>query len=86
MPSQGGRRRARAEPNALEMVKQREPLLGFPLLYSLTNPLIEAGEGGPDLGFHLYGQSAALSRAVPADELVKQFVAETEREIAKLVT
>ena len=47
---------------ALEMIKQREPLLGFPLLYSLTDPLIEAGEGGPDLGFHLYGQSAALSR------------------------
>lgn len=71
---------------ALEMVRQREPLLGFPLLYSLTDPLIEAGEGGPDLGFHLYGQSAALSRQVPAGELVKQLVAETEREIAKLTT
>jgi nitronate monooxygenase len=69
---------------ALELVKQREPLLGFPLLYSLTNPLIEAGEGGSDLGFHLYGQSAALSRAVPADELVKHLVTETERKIAEL--
>jgi nitronate monooxygenase len=81
-------RAARAVRNryALEMVRQREPLLGFPLLYSLTNPLIEAGEGSPDFGFHLYGQTAALSREVPAGELVKQFVAETEREIAKLTT
>ena len=64
---------------ALEMIKQREPLLAFPLLYSLTNPLIETGEGGPDFGFHLYGQSGALCREVPAGELVKQLVAETER-------
>ena len=71
---------------ALEMIKKREPLLEFPLLYSLTDPLIEALENGPDFGFHLYGQSAAFSRDVPAGELVKQLVAETEREIMKLVT
>jgi nitronate monooxygenase len=71
---------------ALEMIKQREPLLEFPLLYGLTDTLSEATEGGQDYGFHLYGQSAALSREIPAAELVDQLVAETEREIARLRT
>ena len=81
-------RAARAVRNryALEMLEQREPPLPFPLLYSLTDPLHEAGGGHQDFGFHLYGQSAALSREVPAAELVKQLVAETTREIAKLVS
>jgi nitronate monooxygenase len=69
---------------ALEMIKHREPLLEFPLLYGFTDPLGEAKAGRQDFGFHLYGQSAALSREVPAAELVRQLVAETEREITKL--
>lgn len=81
-------RAARAVRNryALEMLEQRGPVLAFPLLYNLTDPLREADEGSQDFGFHLYGQSAALSREVPAADLVNQLVAETEREIAKLVS
>ncbi len=79
-------RAARAVRNryALEMREQREPLLAFPLLYNLTDPLGEAVEGGQDFGFHLYGQSAALCRELPAAELMNQLVEETTREIAKL--
>ena len=79
-------RAARAVRNryALEMREQRAPLLAFPLLYNLTDPLGEADEGSEDFGFHLYGQSAALCQEVPAAELVNQLVAETTKEIAKL--
>ncbi len=81
-------RAARAVRNryALEMLEQHKPLLAFPLLYSLTDPLYEADETQEDFGFHLYGQSAALSREVPAAQLVKLLAAETTREIAKLVS
>ena len=81
-------RAARAVRNrfALEMLQQREPLLAFPLLYSLTDPLGVADESCQDFRFHLYGQSAALCREIPAAELVNQLVGEIEREIAKLIS
>ena len=69
---------------ALEMMKQREPLLEFPLLYNLTDPLAEAADGRQDFAFHLYGQSASLCREIPASDLVRQLVAETAREMQKL--
>jgi nitronate monooxygenase len=71
---------------ALAMMKQREPLLEFPLLHDLTDPLAKAANESQDFVFHLYGQSAALCRETPASDLVSQLVAATAREIEKLQT
>ncbi len=62
------------------MMERREPLLDFPLLYSLTDPLSETSNSHEDFGFYLYGQSGALCREVPAADLVRQLVSETARE------
>ena len=76
--------RAVRTPYALQMMKQREPLLEFPLLYNLTDPLAEVADGRQDFAFHLYGQSASLCREIPASDLVSQLVAATAREMQKI--
>ena len=48
----------------------------FPLMYTLSGPLIEAGahSGDEDWNDLLYGQAAALNRALPAGELLEELV------------
>ena len=71
---------ARAKRNRYtnEMAILRQRLPDFPLMYELSSPLVDAArdEGGEDLDFHLYGQSASLNREMPASELVRTLVAE----------
>ena len=78
--------RARRSAYALEMARTSEPLPAFPQLYALTSPLLAAAaaRGTDDVGFQLYGQAAALSRELPAAELVMQLVGETAALAARL--
>ncbi len=78
--------RAKRSRYALEMARSSEPLPAFPQLYALTSPLLAAaaGRGTDDVGFQLYGQAAASSRALPAAEIVQRLVAETAELTARL--
>ena len=60
------------------MAESREPLPAFPLMYGFSAPLKQAGEaqGTADFEALLYGQAAALNRALPAAELVALLVEE----------
>jgi nitronate monooxygenase len=71
--------RAKRTRYALEMEKTRARLPEFPLMYALTAPLGEAerSKGRGDFTFHLYGQAAALTRELSAEELMRNLVAET---------
>ena len=71
--------RARRSRYAEAMAESPEPLPDFPQLYALTMPLVAAHRADLDgeVGFHLYGQAAALNRALPAADLVARLVAET---------
>jgi nitronate monooxygenase len=62
-----------------EIAKNREPLPDFPSMYALSDPLVEAAyaRGNEDFAFHLYGQAAALTRELPAGELVRSLVRES---------
>jgi nitronate monooxygenase len=70
----------------LEMAGHAFRLLDFPSMYALSEPLWEADRaaGRGDFAFQLYGQAAALSRAMPAAELVRRLVAETREVIRSL--
>jgi nitronate monooxygenase len=76
--------RARRSRYASEMAGHRLP--DFPSQLALTGPLLEAAGrvGNPDFAFHVYGQSAALSRPLPAAELVRLLVAETREVLGQL--
>ena len=78
--------RARRSGYALEMARSSEPLPAFPQLYALTTPLRTAAEatGDADITFQLYGQAAALTRELPAADLVLQLVEETRALAARL--
>jgi nitronate monooxygenase len=67
---------------ALEMAHHDRRGLDFPLMYMLSEPLWRTGRR--DFAFQLYGQAAALNRAVPALELVERLVAETREVIQSL--
>ena len=56
------------------------PLPDFPTMYAYSGPLMESSEkaGDEDFSFLLYGQAAALSRALPAAELMAVLVEETK--------
>jgi len=49
-------------------------------------PLVAAHTDDPDgeVGFHLYGQAAALNRELPAADLVARLVAETAAVLKRL--
>lgn len=78
--------RARRSGYALEMARSSEPLPAFPQLYALTTPRRTAAEatGDADITFQLYGQAAALTRELPAADLVLQLVEETRALAARL--
>ncbi|NQU56396.1 MAG: nitronate monooxygenase [Rhodospirillales bacterium] len=69
-----------------EMAGKEESLPGFPILNTLTGPLrkasAEAGKG--DFMSLWSGQSAALSKALPAAELLQTLVRETDAVLAGL--
>jgi nitronate monooxygenase len=71
--------RAKRTRYAAEMEMKRARLPDFPEMYSLSAPLTEADRSNQsgDFSFHLYGQAAALSKALPAEELVRSLVAAT---------
>jgi nitronate monooxygenase len=62
---------------AEEMATSREPLPAFRQMYALSGP-IEAAATDAEASFHLYGQAAALNRELPAAELFRRLIAETE--------
>lgn len=74
--------RAKRSRYAQEMAERGRRLPDFPSMYALSEPLLEANSttGNGEFAFHLYGQAAALNRALPAAELV-QLVAETREVI-----
>ena len=67
--------RARRTRYAADMERSRMRLPDFPAMYELSEPLSAAGTSG-DFDFHIYGQSAPLSRELPAAELMHLLVAE----------
>ena len=80
------RRRARY---AAEMEGQRMRLPDFPAMYALSEPLSEAERArrsGDDFAFHIYGQSAALNRELPASELMRLLVAEAKSAFRAMAT
>jgi nitronate monooxygenase len=78
--------RARRSRYALEMAQLSEPVPAFPQLYALTSPLraADAARGSGDITFQPYGQAAALSRELPAADLVARLVAETAAVLERL--
>ncbi|HSF64009.1 MAG TPA: nitronate monooxygenase, partial [Paracoccaceae bacterium] len=68
-------RPARARRTALGAALQDGPVTDYPLPRALTSAL--AGSPGGAADFWLYGQAAALARALPAGNLVARLVAET---------
>ncbi|HEX8819135.1 MAG TPA: nitronate monooxygenase [Archangium sp.] len=75
-------RPARGLANTLtEELKDLEVLLPYPLQHSATSPLrgAAAAQGDPRFMTLWSGQAAALSRAIPAAELVRELVEESER-------
>lgn len=67
------------------MEATREPLPAFLQMYGLTDPLLDAGQD--DIAsFHLYGQAARLNRAIPAADLLRLLVAETEAAFTRVST
>jgi len=75
-------RPARGLANTLsEELKDAQALLPFPLQHAATSPLRGAAAAQGDTRFMTLwaGQAAALSRAMPAGELVREFVLESER-------
>ncbi|MCH8167692.1 MAG: nitronate monooxygenase [Proteobacteria bacterium] len=69
-----------------EMAGKEDTFPGFPILNTLTGPLrkasAEAGSG--DFMSLWSGQAAALSKSLPAAELVETLVAETDEALARL--
>ena len=57
----------------------------FPTMYGYSLPLVESSEqaGDDDFQFLLYGQAAALNRALPAAELVRVLVDEAQALLAR---
>jgi nitronate monooxygenase len=78
--------RGRRSRYAEAMARSSEALPDFPQLYALTMPLVAAHKDDPDgeVGFHLYGQAAALNRELPAADLVARLVAETAAVLKRL--
>jgi len=64
------------------MASAQGPLLAFPLMYEMAEPLLATGD--PDFTFLLYGEAAPLARAEPAADLVARLVAETGRTLARI--
>jgi nitronate monooxygenase len=62
-----------------EMARDPVPLPEFPLTFALTDPLRQAPDPvrGADFQVLLYGQGAAMNRAMPAAELMATLAAET---------
>jgi nitronate monooxygenase len=75
--------RAKRSRYAQEMAERGRRLPDFSSMYALSGPLLEANSttGNEGFAFHLYGQAAALNRALPAAELVQLLVAETREVI-----
>jgi nitronate monooxygenase len=81
-------RQARGIRNRLveELEKAAVDPLPFPVQGSLVRPISQAAseQGRPELGLYRAGQAAALSRRLPAGELVAELVRETEQELRRL--
>jgi nitronate monooxygenase len=60
--------------------------LAFPVQTMVIRPITAAAveQGRPELGWYLAGQAAALSRRLPAAELVAELVRETDAELRRL--
>lgn len=74
-------RPARGLPNALTESLQEAELLPFPLQHAATSPLRGAGSAKGDLRYMTLwaGQAAGLSRELPAAELVRKLIAESDQ-------
>ncbi|HYO52755.1 nitronate monooxygenase [Archangium sp.] len=75
-------RPARGLANALSKAfEDTEAILPFPLQHAATGPLRSAAAARGDLRFMTLwsGQAAALSRGLPAAELMRELIAESER-------
>ena len=72
----------------LEMAGHEAHYPDFPILNSLTGPLrkTSAKENNPDFLSLWSGQSAAMSRNLPASELIQLLVTETESVLERLAT
>ncbi len=69
-----------------EMAGKEAMFPGFPIPYAFTGPLgkASADKGSPDFLSMAAGQAAALSRSLPAAELVETLVRETDEALARL--
>jgi nitronate monooxygenase len=65
------------------MARSRQPLPAFRQMYALTDPLVQAASDD-DAAFHLYGQAAALNRALPAADLVRLLMDEAATAFKRL--
>ncbi|SLN36326.1 NAD(P)H-dependent flavin oxidoreductase [Oceanibacterium hippocampi] len=79
----GGVARAVRSRYAVEMERRREPWPAFPAMAALSGPIGKAADDA-EASFHLYGQAAALSRDLPAAELVEKLVADAGAVMARL--
>jgi nitronate monooxygenase len=70
--------RAVATPYARQMADLAGQMAPYPQMYDFSEPVVAAAGEGKEAfaSFHLYGQAAALNRAIPAGELVGRLVAE----------
>jgi nitronate monooxygenase len=68
---------------AEEMESRRTALPLFPQMYALSGPIREVADDD-DASFFLYGQAAALTRQLPASDLIDQLVQETRKAMQSL--
>ena len=71
-----------------EMRDLEDAVPDFPILNTLTGPLRKASsqEGNTDFMSLWAGQSASLSRNLPAEQLLAQLVKETEQTLRQLIS
>jgi len=70
---------------AQEMESSRTELPRFPQMYALSGPIREVADDD-DASFFLYGQAAALTRELPAGDLVDRLVHEAQAAMRTLAT
>ena len=78
--------RGLASDYAIEMAGVTGPFPSFPTMYALSDPIrTAAADMRPEpISFHLFGQSAALTRSEPARDIVDRLVSETQKVLADL--
>lgn len=68
---------------AMALEAHRQPLVPFPSMYALSGPIVQAADDS-EASIFLYGQAAALSRELPAGELIDALARDARAAMGRL--